>query len=125
MKTRFNKIILLILCIVISSGLPIPGCSDQSTPPKSFINIKITYPGNDSTVKDTLIRIQKDVSASCSCQKIVEFRIDDSLMYIGYYGPFQYTWNIKNVKGLHKIRTDAYLVGKAQGVDSVYVHINE
>ncbi len=121
--TKFCKVSALIslsiLLFIISK------CSDDSTAPQNFITIKILTPTSDSILTFSPVKITTSINASCSCQKVVEFFIDDSLRYTDYSGPFEYSWDITNVIGMHKIKTVAYLVGKASGADSLTVRVKQ
>lgn len=100
-------------------------CSDDPTTQAPYITVKIDSPANGSVLTQSPVKITATTKSSCDCQHYVEFKLDGVLLYTDYASPYEFSLDITTIAGMHTIRTDAFMVGKANGSDSVVVKMNQ
>ena len=117
--------VLRILPLLFAAGLLLymTACED-STSPETEISIRITQPADSQIVRDSVLRILTEISKGCGCQAHVEFHIDGVHQYSDYLPYYSYDWNIRDVAGLHMIKTRVVVANRGDAWDSVRVFIN-
>lgn len=99
------------------------GC-EESTSPDTEISVRITQPTDSQVVRDTVLRILTEISKNCGCQAHVEFHIDGVHQYSDYLPYYSYDWDIRDVTGMHVIKTRVVVTNRGNAWDSVRVFIN-
>lgn len=99
------------------------GC-EESTSPDTEISVRITQPADSQVVRDSVLRIITEISKNCGCQAHVEFHIDGVHQYSDYLPYYSYDWDIRDVTGMHVIKTRVVVTNRGDAWDSVRVFIN-
>lgn len=118
---RFLRILPLLFAVVLM--MHVVACED-STAPDTEISVSITQPADSQVVRDTVLRILTEISKGCGCQAHVEFHIDGEHRYSDYLPYYSYDWDIRDVTGMHVIKTRVVVANRGDAWDSVRVFIN-
>ncbi len=101
----------------------VTACEDSASP-DTAISVRITQPADSQIVSDSVLRILTEISKGCGCQAHVEFHIDGVHQYSDYLPYYSYDWDIRNVTGLHVIKTRVVVSNRGDAWDSVRVFVN-
>jgi hypothetical protein len=114
------KRILPFLCLLLVAY----GCQEDIVNEPDYVRVEFLQPENGQTVRDSVLRVIISLEKNCGCVAHAEFFVDDSLYVTDDTPAYYFDWDIRKVTGEHRLVVHGYVIGRAEGRDTVRVTIN-